>query len=161
VVIDPSQASLSAAGDTVELDIRVRDVSDLYAARVQVSFDPSVVRVRDADPRGSAPGVQIRPGDFLDPINQQVLVNEADNVAGTIDFAVTQTYPAVARDGSGVLATIVFEAVADGSSAVELTSVRLLDDAQPDPQEISAGTQDGRVTVGAAHRIYVPLILKR
>jgi hypothetical protein len=59
-----------------------------------------------------------------------------------------------------VLATIVFEAVGDGSSAVQLTNVRLLDDTQPDPQEIAAGTQDGRVTVGAAHWIYVPLILR-
>ena len=160
VVIDPSSASLSGAGETVELDIRVQDVTDLYAARVQITFDPSVIRVRDSDPRGSAPGVQIRPGDFLDAINQQILVNEADNTAGTIDFAVTQTYPATARDGSGVLATVVFEAVTEGSSAVHLSSVRLLDDTQPDPQEIAAGTQDGRVTVGTANLLYLPMILK-
>jgi hypothetical protein len=158
VVITPSLATLTSIGETVEVEIRVQDVADLYAARVQVTFDPSVVRVRDADPRPSAPGVQILPGDFLDALNQQVLVNSADNTAGTIDFAVTQTYPAEARDGSGVLATVVFEAVGQGSSVVHLASVRLLDDSQPDPVEIAAGTQDGRVTV--AHSLYLPVIIR-
>lgn len=160
VVISPNLATLAGVGETVELEVQVQDVTDLYAARVQLTFDPGVVRVRDADPRPSAPGVQIRPGDFLDPINQQVLVNEADNTAGTIDFAVTQTYPAEARSGSGVLATVEFEAVGEGSSAVHLASVRLLDDTQPDPVEIAAGTQDGRVMVGAAYSLYLPLITR-
>ena len=104
--------------------------------------------------------MQIRPGDFLDLFNQFVLVNLADNTAGTIDFAVTQLHPAVARSGSGVLATIQFEAAGDGSSAVHLADVRLGDDTRPDPLEIPAGTQDGQVTVGGQGTIYLPVVLK-
>ena len=159
VVIHPSQANLSVTGQTVDLDIRVEQVTDLYGGRVQLSFDPSVLQVRDADPRGSAPGVQIRPGDFLDPFNQFVLVNQADNTAGTIDFAVTQLHPATARSGSGVLATVTFEALAQGSSAVHFVDVRLGDDTRPDPVEIPAQTQDGLVTVGGQLRVYLPMML--
>jgi len=158
VVISPSQATLAGLGETVELDIRVEDVIDLYGGRVQVTFDPTVIRVVDADPRGSAPGVQIRTGDFLDLFNQFVLVNEADNTAGTIDFAVTQLHPAEARSGSGVLATVEFESVGQGSSAVHLADVRLGDDTRPDPLEIPAGVQDGRVTVSGS--VYLPVILR-
>jgi hypothetical protein len=139
IVVSPAVAVVREIGATAEVQIHVRDVTNLYAAQVRLTFDPSVVRVRDVHPWPSAPGVQIRPGDFLDPINQQVLVNQADNTAGTIDFAVTQTYPAEARSGSGVLATVVFEAVSKGSSPVLLASVRLLDDTQPNPVEIPAG----------------------
>ena len=160
VAISPSQATLAGLGETVDLDIRVVDVTDLYGGRVQITFDPTVIQVRDADPRGSAPGVQIRPGDFLDLFNQFVLVNLADNTAGTIDFAVTQLHPAVARSGSGVLATIQFEAAGEGSSAVHLADVRLGDDTRPDPLEIPAGTQDGQVTVGGQGTIYLPVVLK-
>ena len=160
VVISPTQATLSAVGETVDLDIQILDVINLYGGWVQLTFDPTVIQVRDSDPRASAPGVQIRPGEFLDPFNQFVLVNEADNTAGTIDFAVTQLHPAVARSGSGVLATVEFEAAGQGSSAVHLTDVRLGDDTRPDPLEIPAGTQDGQVTVGAQHILYLPIGLK-
>jgi hypothetical protein len=159
VVVSPSHTSLAGVGETVELDITVQDVTDLYAAQVQLAFDPSVVQVRDADPRPSSPGVQIRPGDFLDP-RQYVLVNEADNATGEIDFAVTQLYPAEARSGSGVLATVVFEAVGQGTSPVQWVGVRLLDDTPQDPQEIPAGTQDGEIVVEGGPKLYLPLILR-
>jgi hypothetical protein len=159
VVVSPSSAPLAGLGERVELDISVEDVTDLYGGRVQITFDPSVIQVVDADPRGSAPGVQIRPGDFLDLFNQFVLVNEADNTAGTIDFAVTQLHPAAARSGSGLLATVEFEAVGEGSSGVNLANVRLGDDTRPDPLEILAGTVDGQVTVGGESIIYLPITI--
>jgi hypothetical protein len=158
VVVSPSQASLAGVGETVELDIEVQDVTDLYAAQVQLTFDPSVVQVQDANPLPSAPGAQIRPGDFLDTANQYVLVNEADNATGEIDFAVTQLYPAEARNGSGVLATVIFEAVNPGTSPVQLVGVRLLDNT--DPKEIPAGAQHGEIMVKVGQNIYLPVILR-
>jgi hypothetical protein len=160
VVVSPSQASLAGVGETVEMEITVQDVTDLYAAQVQLTFDPSVVQVQDADPRPSSPGVQIRPGVFLDPANQYVLVNEADNATGEIDFAVTQLYPAVAQSGSGVLATVIFEAVDPGTSPVQLVGVRLLDDTPQDPQEIPAGAQHGEIVVEGGPKLYLPVILR-
>jgi parallel beta-helix repeat protein len=159
VVVSPSHTSLAGVGETVELDIAVHDVTDLYATQVRLAFDPSVVQVQDADPRPSAPGVQIRPGDFLDP-RQFVLVNEADNATGEIDFAVTQLYPAQARSGSGLLATVIFEAVDQGTSPVQWVGVRLLDDTPQDPQEIPAGTQDGQIMVKGGKYLYLPLVLR-
>jgi hypothetical protein len=159
VVVSPSHTSLAGVGETVELDIEVQDVTDLYAAQVQLTFDPSVVQVQDADPRPSSPGVQIRPGDFLDP-RQYVLVNEANNATGEIDFAVTQLYPAEARSGSGVLATVIFEAMDPGTSPVQLVGVRLLDDTPQDPQEIPAGAQHGEIVVEGGPKLYLPVILR-
>ena len=159
VIISPSVAMAPGLGSPIRVDIYVEDVADLYGFRVQLSFDPTIVRVRDADPY--SPGVQIIPGDFLDPFNQFVLVNTADNLQGAIDFSVTQTYPAEARDGSGVLGAIIFEGVEEGSSAVHFDEVSLLDDTLPDPLEIPAETQDGMVTIASSQRfIYLPIILK-
>ena len=73
--------------------------------------------------------------------------------------ALDTLHPAVGRSGSGVLATIRFEAAGQGSSPVHLADVRLGDDTRPDPVEIPAGTQDGVVTVGAQNRIYLPLTI--
>jgi hypothetical protein len=159
VVVSPSQASQAGVGEIVELEIAVQDVTDLYAAQVQLTFDPSVVQVQDTDPRPSAPGVQIRPGDWFDP-HQYVLVNEVDNATGEIDFAVTQLHPAEARNGSGVLATVILQAVGQGTSPVQWVGVRLLDDTPQDPQEIPAGTQDGEIMVEGGQYLYLPLVLR-
>jgi hypothetical protein len=159
VVISPSQASLAGVGETVELDIEVQDVTDLYGALLRLTFDPSVVQVQDADPRPSAPGVQIRPGDFLDP-SQFVAVNEADNATGEILFAVTQLRPAEGQNGSGVLATVIFEAMDPGTSPVQLVEVRLLDNTPQDPQEIPTGAQHGEIMVKVGQDIYLPVILR-
>ncbi|MFN8498689.1 MAG: cohesin domain-containing protein [Anaerolineae bacterium] len=156
VVISPTLTTLSAVGNTVEVRIRVQDVTRLYGGRVQLTFNPSVLRVQDADPRPGAPGVQIQPGDFLDPMNQFVLINEADNTRGTIDFAVTQLYPATARTGSGTLATVTFEAIKEGRSPIHLADVGLGDDTQPDPIEIPVSTRDGQVVVGLQPALYLP-----
>ncbi|MEM7298605.1 MAG: hypothetical protein AAF391_10115 [Bacteroidota bacterium] len=52
-----------------------------------------------------------------------------DNVAGVIELAVTQIAPAQARQGSGILGIIEFEALAIGESTLELVNVELVDDA--------------------------------
>ena len=54
-----------------------------------------------------------------------------------------------------------FEAKGAGSSAVHLASVELLDDSNPEPLEIPAGTQDGMVIITSSQRfIYLPIVLK-
>jgi hypothetical protein len=160
VVISPSEATAPGLGLPIPVDITVEDVADLWVYRLQFSFDPTIVRVRDADPRPSSPGVQIIPGDFLDPFNQFVAVNTADNLQGTIDFCMAQTYPAEARDGSGLLCTIIFEGVGEGSSTVHFDNVELLDDTLPDPLEIPVEAQDGMVTIASSQRFNnLPLIM--
>lgn len=160
VVISPTLTALPAIGKTAEVHVRIEDVSRFYGGHVIVQFDPAVLRVRDADPRPSAPGVQVRPGDFLDPVNRYELVNKADNTAGTIEYAVTQLYPATARTGSGVLATIIFEGKGPGSSPAHISLVELGDDTWPNPQPIPAATQDGQVTVNAHWATFLPLTMK-
>jgi hypothetical protein len=160
VVVSPSYTSLAGVGETVELEIAMQDVTDFYGALVKLAFDPSVVQIQDTDPRPSSPGVQIRSGDLLDPDYQFVLVNEVDNATGEIEFAVTQLYPAEARSGSGVLATVILQAVGQGTSPVQLVEVRLLDDTPQDPQEIPAATQDGEIMVEGGQYLYLPLVLR-
>jgi hypothetical protein len=59
-----------------------------------------------------------------------------------------------------VLATVIFEAVGQGTSPVQWAGVRLLDDTPQDPQEIPARTQDGEITVEGGHSLYLPLVLR-
>jgi hypothetical protein len=158
VQVSPASSTIPNMGASVDVDILVQNVANLYAYRLQISFDPSVVRVKDADPSGGSPGVQIQAGEFLDVFNLYVIYNQANNSTGMIDFAVTQTYPATAKSGSGQLARITFEGLKPGSSVVDIFQARLLDNSLPDPLEIPVAISDGNIQVGGGFMLYLPLL---
>ena len=147
VRIDPPQASVYAS-NTVTVDIRIEDVTDLYGAEVHLSFDPARIEVVDADP--ARPGTQIQEGTFPDPGQGFVATNNTDNSAGTIDYAMTLLSPAPAVSGSGVVASITFHGKAEGTSPIAFVSVLLSD---PSANEIPATSEDGSITVIAAGNI--------
>ncbi|MGB0386777.1 MAG: FG-GAP-like repeat-containing protein [Ardenticatenaceae bacterium] len=159
VLISPTSSKLSGTGESVEMELIVEQVSNLYSFSIVATFDPTLLQARDADPRTSQI-TEVALGDFLDPSNHFVLVNRVDNQAGTIELSVTQIHPAQAKSGSGLLGTITFDSIAEGSSNLRLTNLQLVDDTTPDPQLIPANTQNGKIVIGQ-QRIYLPLMMSR
>ena len=99
------------------VDVTIESVSDLYAVQLSMSYDPSVIRIRDADP--VAAGVQIGAGDIFDGLSWHVEQNEVDSVAGTIAYVFTLDNPSAGDvTGSGTLAHITFATLQPGSSPV-------------------------------------------
>jgi hypothetical protein len=103
---DTSQVLISIVNDPGE-------PQPLYGVEVHLSFDPTKLQVVDAD-GDPANGVQIVAEDGLFPLDEQVVVQEVNNAAGTILFAVSQL------DGDGVqeadgapIATITWESAFD------------------------------------------------
>ncbi|MGD8969221.1 MAG: cohesin domain-containing protein, partial [Anaerolineae bacterium] len=151
VVISPTSVT-TGVGESATVDIWVQDVEDLYGGGFELDFDPSVVNVQDANTFQD--GVQIESGSWLE--HQLEVANSADNATGEVDFFVTQSHPATAKDGNGILARITFVGMANGTSTLQFTSVQLVDDQEA---TITATTQDGEVVVGG-YRIYLPLVLR-
>ena len=163
VTVSPSSAQV-AVGETVALDVLIEDVASLWGARVYLAFDPSILEVVDADT--GTEGVQVARGDFIDPREGRswVLVNQADNAAGTVEYAAlllnNARNPTPPANGSGVLARITFRGRAQGSSAVAFAAANTeLYDGQGAP--VQATTQNGNVTVSAGVRVYLPLVLRQ
>ena len=88
---------------------------------------------------------------------QLELANSVDNVAGEVDFGVTQHHPVTGKDGSGILARITLVGVEDGISALEFTRWQLADD---EGGIIAASAQDGEVVVRGGSSAYLPLVLR-
>jgi len=148
VRVDPAAATI-APGQIVSISIKVDNVSNLAGAEIHLAFNPNVLEVIDAD-AGQA-GVQITNGGML--AADFVAQNQADNVVGTIDFAVVQiNRPAVS--GSGTLAIISFRGKAAGPSPITFRGTPaapagvILSDASG--TQIPSTTQNGLVTVAAA-----------
>ncbi len=127
-------------GKTVSFTIFVQDVVDLYGADVQMSFDPAVAQVVDADPRKGGTQIEIL-DEFLSP--DFTIRDRADNVAGTIWYANTQVNPTEAVSGSGPLARVTLEPLQPGSFDVIITSWQL---GRRNGTEIPATARDCRVT---------------
>ena len=156
VLISPINSRLFDMGQSVEMDLMIEKIEKLYSFSIVAKFDPTLLQVRDADPGTSQ--IDVALGEFLDPLNHFVLVNRVDNETGVIELSVTQTHPAKAKSGSGVLGTITFESIAEGSSNVQLTNVQLVDHSMPNPQLIPANTQNSQVIVGQQRLYYLPLM---
>jgi hypothetical protein len=132
-------------GQVETVKIVIENVKDLYGGEVHLFFDPSVLEVVDADP--GKDGIQITPGEFLKP--DFVAVNKANNISGTIDYALTQLNPTPAANGSGTFMTIQFRGKALGKTT-KITAKGNILAVIAGPQKVVAGPftwVDGSVTV--------------
>lgn len=137
--LEPATAQVGV-GETVTLEVVVENVSDLQGVEAQLLFNPALMQVVDADPESD--GVQIALGPFLSA--DAVVQNAADQNAGLIAFAYSQSDSSGPVDGSGVVASITFEGIVPGVSTVSFTGAGLVDaSAQPIPADL----EDGQVTV--------------
>lgn len=146
VAIDPAAAEVAING-SVDVAIAITDATDLYAASVDVSFNPALLEVVDADPGRS--GAQIITGTFPGSSEgpSDVTVNTADNVTGTIEYDVTLLDGSPSVNGSGALATIRFSGKAAGTSAVTLEGAALWDSLN---QGIITTSTSGEIEVAEA-----------
>lgn len=152
VTVDPL-ASTVMVGESTTVDVVVQSVTDLYGVQLRIDFDPTVVQVLDAD-LGTA-GVQIEPGTC--PVPDFVVQNEVSNATGIISYTVTALNPSPACNGDGTVASVEFEGLAAGESALQFSDVIL---ANSDGREIAADTQDGTLTVESMKKVFLPLVQK-
>ena len=133
-------------GGTIDIDIYVENVVELYGADVRLGFDPAVLEVVDAepDPDAEVDPIQITPLDtFLSPdfvVRKGLGYPEDPDV---IWYAVTQVNPSEAVSGSGPLARITFRALEAGSFTLPITYHKL---ARRDSLEIPSTAQGCSIT---------------
>jgi len=128
-------------GEKITIEIFIENITGLSAADVQLQFNPTVLQAQDADT--AKDGIQVQAGVFLKP--DFVPVNIIDNKTGLAQYALVQVAPTKAVDGSGVLASITFEAIADGVSDLAFVKTDL---ANTGAESISVTPVPGKVTVG-------------
>jgi LysM repeat protein len=128
-------------GESATITLRAESVDSLYGYQVELSFDPAVLEVVDADPAKT--GVQVSLGTFLKP--DFVQQNNANNATGQVTVVISQLAPTSPVSGSGDLLTVTFEGKADGQSTIGFADLKL---AKSDGTEIVATTQTAQITVG-------------
>jgi hypothetical protein len=139
LLIDPPLATVPISG-TFTVDVVITDIVDLYDVAVEIHFNPALVEVVDDDP--SALGVQITPGAC--PVPDVIIQNTADNALGTINYDAASLAPSPPCNGMGVVASITFHGLVEGSSPVHFDNWLLSDTAG---LPIPTNAQDGQLDV--------------
>lgn len=144
-----------AVGDEIQVEVWIEDVVDLYGADVRLSFDAAHLQVLDANPVQA--GVQILPrDDLLSP--DFVLLNQADNMAGTVWYAATQVNPTPPASGSGVVCAFAFRVIGSGITQVGVAYQKL---AAPGGVAIPADAAGAEYQLEGQHWVFLPQIVAR
>ncbi|HTR38266.1 MAG TPA: cohesin domain-containing protein [Bryobacteraceae bacterium] len=149
VSIDPVSQTVGV-GNTVDVNVDITDVSDLYAFQFDVGFDPTLLAATSESegPFLSSAGTTIFLPGTIDNIGGAIS-GTADVLSGAISGASTSGTP-------GVLATLQFTSLAEGTSAISLSNIVLLDSSLND---ISFTSIDGSATVVPVGAIPEPRLI--
>jgi hypothetical protein len=141
VRLDPAELSLEP-GQTTSVLILIEVAEDVFGLEVRLSFDPSVVRIADAN--ANVPGIQLIPGNFLDPDESFVVADQADNESGELVYALTLLAPAEPASGDGVIVSFDVRALDVGTSQLSLSVIL----ASVNGLSLPVTAEGGRVVVG-------------
>jgi type II secretory pathway component GspD/PulD (secretin) len=130
VVVQASATPLAVGGVPATVPIMLTGVAQLSTVSVTITYDPKVVRA-----------VSVSEGSFMrQGGNTPTFTQKIDAVLGRVDIAVTRTSDESGASGTGLLAGVLFQAVAPGNSTVNATAVTLNAKGQPTPVTVVPAT---------------------
>jgi hypothetical protein len=135
--VEPAQLEVDP-NENFSLQVMIEGIEDLGGFQIELAYDPSVVEVKQA-----------AVDDFLTSTgrNKIPVGPNIDSEAGTVVLGAATFGDAAGAEGSGVLATISCTALGDGTSALSLQNVQVLDTAAG---ALSVEVEGGQVVVGDA-----------
>jgi hypothetical protein len=133
------------------------DVTDLYGAQLELSFDPAVLQVLDDNP--GEPGIQITPGSCPVPEFFVPNSNSVDNGAGTVSYAVISLFPTAPCDG-GVVASIQFQVSPTATVSTTQVQFDVVLLADSNGIEIPVTAVDLDLEIVESHQIFLPVVVK-
>ena len=138
VYIDPPSKSISETGN-VSVNVSISDVQDLYGFQFDLTYNPGVLKFLD-----------IHEGPFLGSDgNSTFWSNPNTSTPGFLDNTISTRLGMVGGlDGNGVLATLLFSPVANGTSEINLTDVIL---GSPDSERIPTNVNNTLFTVSLSY----------
>ena len=123
VLVTPPGTAFRVGGGPYTVPISVTGVSQLSTVTMSLTFDPSTLRVRSVQE-----GSFMRQGGLAVTFTQNV-----DSVAGRVDLTLVRSSDATGASGSGLVAAVLFEAVAAGPSELSLSGVGTTPIGEPVP----------------------------
>lgn len=113
--------STQAVGSTFQVSVSASNARDLYAAPLQLKFDPKLLALINVDS-----------GEMLGRDGQAVAIVHRDEGNGLVTVSVSRPPAVKGVDGQGSIAVLTFKALAAGDSSLSLVKVGAKNSAQTD-----------------------------
>jgi hypothetical protein len=110
IYIDP-QITAAQLGETFSINISIANAVDVGTWQVGLKWNPGIIDF-----------VSVAQGDFLNSHGSTIWAQEIHQSEGYIYCAAAMAPPPIGVNGGGVLATVTFEAIAEGDSTLEFTN---------------------------------------
>jgi type II secretory pathway component GspD/PulD (secretin) len=130
VIITVPGTAFQIAGGPYTVPVSINNASRVSVVTLTVTFNPNVLRVRTVQD-----GTFMRQGGVGASFTPRI-----DAATGRVDIAITRTGDQVGASGAGLLAALLFDAVGQGSSMIQVTGVATTPDGAPLPLQISPVT---------------------
>lgn len=137
-IVDPSLTPRS----NFQIDIMVSDVTDLYAAIFDLSWDPSILEL-----------ISIERGGFLGGESESLFLTESQ-IDGYVEGVLYSCLgPVPGNSGSGSVAIATFVVINEGQSVLDLSDTHLLDSTKNEiVHTVTDGNFDNEVTTTTVRR---------
>jgi type II secretory pathway component GspD/PulD (secretin) len=133
----PAQILLTVPGTTFQVaggpytvPVSINNAARVSVMTLTITFNPNVLRVRNVQD-----GTFMRQGGVATSFTPQI-----DAAAGRVDIAIARTGDQVGATGSGLLAALLFDAVAPGSAVITASGVASTPEGAPAPLQFSPVT---------------------
>ena len=113
LLLTPPGTEFRVGGGPYTVPVSITNASRVSTVTITITFNPAALRVRSVQE-----GSFMRQAGVAASFNQQV-----DATAGRIDIAVTRTNDTTGASGAGLLAAILFDAVAPGAGNLSATGM--------------------------------------
>jgi len=121
IIITPAGSEFRVAGGPYLTPISINNASRISTMSLTVTYNPAVVRVRNVQE-----GTFMRQGTATVSFTPKI-----DAAAGRVDITVARTGDAIGASGAGLIASLYLDAVAPGTSMIQVSGIATGPDGQP------------------------------
>jgi hypothetical protein len=121
VIVTPPGTEFRVAGGPYTVPVSINNASRLSAVTLTVTYNPAVLRVRTVQD-----GTFMRQGGVTASFTPHIDAN-----TGRVDIAVARSGDQTGASGAGLLAALMFDAIAPGSSTISVSGVGTTPDGAP------------------------------
>ena len=121
IIITPPGTEFRVAGGPYTVPISINNASRLSVITLTVTYNPAVLHVRTV-----ADGTFMRQGGIT-----ATFTPRPDDNAGRVDITISRTGDQTGASGSGLLAALIFDAVAPGTTTLTVAGVGNAPDGTP------------------------------
>ncbi|HTM27426.1 MAG TPA: secretin N-terminal domain-containing protein [Vicinamibacterales bacterium] len=113
IIITTPGTELRVAGGPYPVPLSINNASRISVLTLTVTYNPAILRVR-----GVQDGMFMRQGGV-----SATFTPKTDNQTGRVDIAIARVADQLGASGTGLIAALVFDAVAPGASAISVSGV--------------------------------------